>query len=198
MSSKVDLTDIVRNRAQVNALLRKSAKSKPDTTKSISWISPHERHLPIFKFDSIDDPKQIISLATLHFKIFEHRKIKAHKIPKLLVPFEESIFPDSAPPRPTLDEVQGMVQSGFLNIAVYSTEGYNYTLEYAHVYNGESTPGILLYFAIIITITSQLQKQLLMTLLPSLRELLAPWTHPSAQKLLRCMQNICCAWQRGK
>ena len=146
MSSKVDITDIVKNRAEVCALLKKTAHSKQTngrSSESIAWIAPHERHLPIFKYDSLDDPESVKSLVSLHSHIFKHRNIASYEIPKLLMTLENPQLPDSSPPRPSLDEVQGMVESGFLNIAIYSTEGYNYTMEYAHVYNGESTPGIV-------------------------------------------------------
>lgn len=147
MSSPLDLTDIVKDRAQVNALLRKSAISNNSTRiNSNAWVSPHEKHLPVFKYDSLDDPNKVASLVALHSDIFQHRKVAPYKVPKLLVSFETAEIPDSTPPRPSLDEVQGMVESGFLNVAIYSTEGYNYTLEYVHVYNGETTPGALYFY----------------------------------------------------
>jgi hypothetical protein len=136
---KTDLTDIVRNRAEINSILRDSI---PKSTGSSTWISPHEKHLPRFGSEVLgDDANSIKSLVDLHSSIFSRQEISQHKISKLIILFDNAVLPESAPPRPTLNEVRTQIEAGTLNIGIYNASGYNFSLEYSHVYNGENIPG---------------------------------------------------------
>ena len=142
MTEVKDLKDIVQGRAEVSALLQKTTSSRPQQVSQ--WISPHESHLSVFEHNYLDDPSAVTSLVGLHEAIFTHRKYKSIAVTdrkKIFLQFDESEVPESTPPRPTLSEVRRIVESGELFMAIYSSQGYNFSLEFSHVYGGESNIG---------------------------------------------------------
>ena len=146
----MDLDEIVQNRAVVSALLKKTVSSstgpgKGRATPTTQWISPHDSYLRVFNYDSLDDTTSIVSLIDLHKAIFTHRKYNTisskDKRQKLFLKFDRSEIPDSTPPRPTLSEARSIVETGEIYMAIYSLEGYNFSLEFSHVYGGENSLG---------------------------------------------------------
>lgn len=140
----MDLKDIVQNRAVVSALLKETVSANK-LAPVTQWVSPHESHLNVFKHDYLDSTANIVSLIDLHEAIFTHRKyqlaLAAKQRQKLLFSFENAELPDSTPPRPSLSEVKSIVESGELFMAIYSLGGYNFSLEFSHVYGGENSLG---------------------------------------------------------
>jgi hypothetical protein len=146
----MDLKEIVQNRAVVSALLKQTVSAGGHTSAPIAqWISPHESHLNVFNYDLLEDTSGIISLVDLHKAIFTHRKYHIsssdNQRQKLFLKFDNSELPESTPPRPTLSEVRSIVETGELYMAVYSLAGYNFSLEFSHVYGGENSLGTQLY-----------------------------------------------------
>lgn len=147
----MDLEKIVQSRAAVSALLKETVSSAVGQGKgkgrssTAQWISPHESHLNVFNYDSLDDTAGIISLVDLHKAIFTHRKYHitstANHRQKLFLKFDRSEVPDSTPPRPTLSEARSIIETGEVFMAIYSLEGYNFSLEFSHVYGGENSLG---------------------------------------------------------
>jgi hypothetical protein len=144
----MDLKEIVQNRAVVSALLKKTVLAGAGAGHSApvtQWISPHESHLNVFNYDSLDDTDGIISLIDLHKAIFTHRKYHvtsaANQRQKLFLKFDNAEVPESTPPRPTLSEARSIIETGELFMAIYSLEGYNFSLEFSHVYGGENSLG---------------------------------------------------------
>ena len=141
----MDLKEIVHSRAEVSHLLKQSLCS---SEKRVSqWVSPHESSLSVFEYDLLDDPSKISSLLDLHKEIFSHRKYhalsrKSRATKKLFVKFDTSEMAESTPSRPSLSEVKSMIETGELYLAVYSMGGYNFSLEFTHVYGGENSIGV--------------------------------------------------------
>jgi hypothetical protein len=138
----MDLHEIVQSRAAVSALLKSQAGGGSGGVKQ--WISPHESHLNVFEFTFLDEPSAITSLVDLHKSIFTHRKYNvtsSNQRQKLFLKFDNAELPDSTPPRPSLSEVRSIVETGELFMAIYSLEGYNFSLEFSHVYGGENSIG---------------------------------------------------------
>lgn len=139
------LRDIVQNRAEIKALLKDIPS---DTQQKLPWISPHEIHLPQLSYEDIDDPDAINSLIQLHQEIFNNKKVNNQQNSKILVNFNHVDIPDSTPPRPSVSDVRSRIESGLLNIGVYSSDGYNFGLEYHHIYNGETLTGTNLSYSV--------------------------------------------------
>lgn len=144
----MDLKEIVQNRAAVSALL-KNTVSTGHAGPITQWVSPHESHLNVFNYSNLDDPSSIVSLVDLHNSIFTHRKYLStsskSQRQKLFLKFDNADVPESTPPRPTLSEVRNIVETGELFMAIYSLEGYNFSLEFSHVYGGENSIGNSLF-----------------------------------------------------
>jgi hypothetical protein len=138
------LRHLVQNRAEIKSLLNSSSvqQTVPSSTP-LRWISPHEKHLPLVPYEDLenDSKEELSSLIKLHQEIFSLKRINKKKMKKVLMKFEGIDVPDSTPPRPLLSDVRTRIENGLLNLGIYSSEGYNFGLEYNHIYNGETIPG---------------------------------------------------------
>lgn len=59
---------------------------------------------------------------------------------RLLMHFPHCPLPPSTPVCPSLPQVRNLLTSGELNVTVHSTAGYDFSAEFARVYEGQSTP----------------------------------------------------------
>jgi hypothetical protein len=143
------LRHLVQNRAEIKSLLHNSSNYSHLSSNSFTplhWISPHELHLPLVPYEDLEEnsnANELDSLIQLHQEIFALKILLGKKnLKKILMKFESIDIPESAPPRPLLSDVRTRIESGLLNFGIYSSNGYNFGLEYNHIYNGETMPGL--------------------------------------------------------
>lgn len=131
-----NLEEIVKNRNEVSKYIGLySSKNNLNI-----WTSPHDIHLRSFNFNVVQSLESLEDLSQLYQSIHENSAVAELTTQrKIIGRFTDLNLPDGSLGKPLLSEVEKKIADRGLFMSIYSIHGYNFTLEYDHVYKSESS-----------------------------------------------------------